>query len=140
MPTGAGIFDTPNLQRLDKDQNIKDRHIVTDQETKMLHGQKIRRTFFNTVASGSVYSLATNEYLLGVTNLSYAPTIGLPQPKLVGEGKTYLIKDEAGGAGTTTITIVSAGEETIDGASTTTLINNYALKGFYSDGANWFII
>ena len=56
----------------------------------------------------------------------------------MGNGKTYIIKDEIGGAATTTITVRSAGEENIDGASSATLTTNYTVKSFYSDGANWF--
>jgi hypothetical protein len=73
-----------------------------------------------------------------VTALAVATTIGLPLPSLVGTGKTFIIKDEVGGATTTNITIASEGEKTIDGSSSTTLSTNYQFKQFYSDGSNWF--
>lgn len=127
-----------NIARTDKDLNVKDSFIHTDVETKMLRGQKFRRTAISTLIFGSVYSVSSSEFLLAITSLSYAPTIGLPRPTIVGEGKTFIVKDEVGGAATTTITIRSAGEENIDGVSTSTITTNYGLREFYTDGANWF--
>ena len=134
----GGIIDSPNVYRIDKTLNIKDFYEFNDQEVRISRGRKINRTAFSTVLSGSVYSAAVQDFLIAVTNLSYAPTIGLPRPKLAGAGKIYIVKDEAGGATTTTITIRSVGEETIDGASTATITTNYDFKGFYSDGQNWY--
>lgn len=133
-----GIIDSPNVYRIDKTLNIKDFYSFSDQEAKLGKGQKFNRTAFNTL-NGSVYSVAVQDYLIGITSLSYAASVGLPRPRDVGSGKTYIVKDEVGGATTTTITIRSSGEETIDGASTATITTNYALKEFYTDGANWFI-
>ena len=127
-----------NIQRINKNLSIKDFYIFNDKEFINNKGQRINNFNFNTLILGSVYSVATQDFLIGITNLSYAPSIGLPRPKLVGSGKTYIIKDEAGGAGTTTITIRSAGEETIDGASTSTITSNYGSREVYTDGANWF--
>src|SRR3990167_5519343 len=121
-----------------KNFSVKGFYNFTDQESILNRGQKVHRTFVNTLITGSVYSVATSEFLIGVTNLSYALIVGLPKPRIVGNGKTYIIKDEIGGAATTTITVRSAGEENIDGASSATLTTNYTVKSFYSDGANWF--
>jgi hypothetical protein len=129
---------SPTIYREDRDLNIKDFYVFNNQESINKKGQKFNRTPFSTL-SGSVYSVAVQDFLIGITNLSYAASIGLPRPKLVGPGKTYIVKDEAGGATTTTITIRSAGEETIDGASTATITTNYASKSFYSDGNVWYI-
>lgn len=123
-----------NIFRTDKDLNIKDRHIFNDQQQINRLGQTFGRTAF----SGSVYSASTSDYLIGITSLVVAPSIGLPKPSLAGVGKTFVVKDEVGGAGTTTITIRSAGEETIDGASTSTIATNYGAKSYYTDGTNWF--
>ena len=129
---------TPTETYTLKNARIRQTLFVNEINTEFLKGQKFNRTLFSTLVSGSVYSVATTDYLIGITSLSYAPSIGLPQPKLVGPGKTYIVKDESGGAATTTITVRSAGEENIDGATTSTLTTNYQAKGFYSDGANWF--
>lgn len=131
---------TDNTLKTEKNLYIKRSFYVTEKEFYTGLGQRFGRTGFSTLLSGSLYTASAIDYLIGVTNLSYAPTIGLPQPKLVGPGKTYIIKDEAGGAATTTITIVSTGYETIDGGANTTLTTNYQSKQFYSDGAAWYII
>lgn len=136
--TSPSFIETPTLIKTQKSLNIKDFYVFNDQEYINRKGQKFNRTAFSTLLSGSVYSASTSDFLIGITHLSYAPNIGLPLPSLVGSGKTFIVKDEAGGAATTTITISSAGEKTIDGASTSTLTTNYQSKGFYSDGANWF--
>jgi hypothetical protein len=125
-----------NLLKTAKDLRIKEVFDVTDSETALRKGQRFNRTAVNS----ALYSISTSDYLVGVTSLAVAPSIGLPLPSLVGTGKTFIVKDEVGGALTTNITIRSEGEKNIDGASSTTLNTNYASKTFYSDGANWFII
>lgn len=128
------FVSTPNVARTDKDLIIKDFYTFNNVEAQLMRGQKILR-----VGVGTTYSTALTDFLIGVTSLANAPTIGLPKPKLAGAGKLYIVKDEVGGAATTTITIVSQGEELIDGGASTTLVNNYASKSFYTDGANWFV-
>lgn len=130
----------PNTDRIDKDLVVKDLFNVNNTETQQLHGQKFRRLGIRSSTGESVFSLATNEFLTAVTSLVDAPTIGLPKPQLVGPGKTYIVKDEAGGAASTTITIVSVGEETIDGSTSASISTNYQSKTFYSNGSNWFVI
>ena len=131
-------FKQENLLATAKDIVVKNKISLTDKEFNNQVGFKFFRRGFSTLVSGSVYSVIATDFLIGVTHLSYAPTIGLPRPKIVGAGKHYIVKDEAGGALTTTITVQSAGEETIDGAATSTIIINYDSKEFYTDGANWF--
>lgn len=107
---------------------------ATDKEFRQYAGQKFKRT----AVSGASNTISAADYLIAVTSLALAPTIGLPRPSLVGSGKTFIVKDEVGGAATTTVTIVSAGEETIDGASSATITANYGSKDFYTDGTAWF--
>lgn len=133
-PLESDFVSVPSSLRTDKDFIVKDFFIINNSDAKFLRGQ-----VFNRKAASGNYSTATIDYLIGITSLATAPTIGLPRPSLVGIGKTYIVKDEVGGAGTTTITIRSAAEETIDGVSTATISTNYQAKSFYSDGANWFI-
>lgn len=113
---------------------IKESFSVKDNETHIKNGQKFSRTY----VTQAIYSLAIRDYLVGIGSLGVAPSIGLPLPSLAGIGKAFIIKDEVGGAGTTTITIRSEGEKTIDGATSTTIATNYGTKSFYSDGSNWF--
>ena len=130
--------NTPSELSTLKNVLIRRSFFANDLEIHQKKGQKFNRTAFSTVLSGSVYSSAITDFLIGVTNLSYAASIGLPRPRDVGPGKTFIVKDEVGGASTTTITVRSAAEENIDGASTSTITTNYASKSYYSDGANWF--
>lgn len=123
-----------NLIRTEKNFSIKGFFTVTNSETSLLRGQRLSRLS----VSNASYTLSTSDYLVAITSLVTAPSIGLPDPRLVGVGKNYIIKDEVGGAATTTITITSDGERTIDGASSTTLTTNYQAKRFYSDSSNWF--
>lgn len=125
-----------NTLKTAKDLYIKEVFAVTNTETALKRGQRFNRTAF----SGANYTASTSDYLISLTSLAIAPTIGLPLPPLVGTGKTFIVKDEVGGAGTTTITIASEGEKNIDGASTSTLTTNYQSKTFYTDGSNWFTI
>lgn len=134
-----GIFQLlNNIIKTTRDFIIKDNFFVDDSEIRLNAGQRFKRTNFNTLITGSVYSVTRADYLIGVINLSYAPTVGLPMPSVVGSGKNYIIKDEAGGAATTSITIRSYENITIDGAASTTIAINYGIRSFYTDGKQWF--
>ena len=78
-------------------------------------------------------------HYIGVTDTTAARTITLASAT-VEEGRVVIIKDESGGAGTNNITIATEGAETIDGANTYTIGNNYGAVTLISDGTNWFAI
>lgn len=127
-------FDNaPDNLQTQKNFSVADSLFVNRSETHLRSGQRVNRR----AQSGS-YSTTTTDYLIGITSLATAPTIELPRPRLVGIGKVYIVKDEAGGAASTTITVRSGGEENLDGATTSTLTTNYQSRRYYSDGANWF--
>lgn len=67
-------------------------------------------------------------------------TVTLPVPANYGRGRTLLIKDESGNAGSSNITINTYGADTIDGAASVTLSDNYGLLELYTDGDNWYTI
>ena len=131
---GQDFVSAPNTVRTDKDFIVKNFFIVDNTDAYFGKGQIFNRTAF----SGSVYTSSSSDYLIGITSLVLAPTIGLPRPKLVGPGKTLRVKDEVGGAATTTITVRSQGEELIDGSATSTITTNYGARAYYTDGTNWF--
>lgn len=133
-------FDaSSNIIKTNKDFSVKDQVIIDDYEMRFLGGLRFNRKAFDTRVEGSVYSVTRKDYYIGITHLSYAPTVGLPSPKLAGVGKTYLIKDEAGGAATTTITVRSDGDALIDGGTTATMTGNYDSRMFYTNGEQWYI-
>lgn len=113
---------------------VKNAFEATDREFFQPHGQKFHRTAF----AGANYTMSTSDYLLGVTSLVIAPSIGLPLPSLVGVGKNFIVKDEVGGAATTTITIRSDGERLIDGATSLTITTNYGVRSIYTNGTDYF--
>lgn len=125
-----------NVLKTAKDLFIKEVFGVTNTETALKKGQRFNRT----AVRGANYTASTSDYLIAIDDLVLAPSIGLPLPSLVGTGKTFIIKDEVGGAGTTTITIRSEGEKLIDGATSDTIATNYASKQYYTQGGNWFTV
>lgn len=129
--TPSELFTTKNVR-------VKRTLFVSDREVHQQGGQKFNRTAFSTVLSGSVYSSAVTDYLIAITNFSYAPSVGLPDPASVGVGKTFIIKDEVGEAGTTTITIRSARERQIEAMGSTTISTAFGSKAFYTNGSDWF--
>ncbi len=90
-------------------------------------------------ATASDLTADIDDYLIAVTDTSISRTITLPTAA-VSEGKTYIIKDESGLAGTNSIDIDTEGSETIDGAASKTINSNYGSATVYSDGSNWFSI
>ena len=123
-----------SLLKTNKDLAIKEVFSITDSETSVLKGQRFGRVGVR----GATYSMASNEYLIGVTALAVAITVGLPDARLVGVGKEFRVKDEVGGALTTNITISSENERTIDGATSLAINTAYGSASLYSDGSNWF--
>jgi len=92
-----------------------------------------------TTVNAATYDLLVTDYILHVT---YTPTgavtsLTLPTAQCV-SGRTILIKDAGGNAGTNNITIDTQGSETIDGAAIYTLNTDYEAISLYSDGSNWF--
>lgn len=90
------------------------------------------------------YSATIFDYYIGVTDTSAARTITLPDPtnSLLNPfplNKSFVIKDQSGGAGTNNITIDTVAG-LIDGAATAKIDNNYGSLTFKSDGTNYFII
>lgn len=83
--------------------------------------------------------VAAGDYIIGVTSTAAARTITLPDPAVVGAGKTYRVKDESGGAAANNITIQGAAGN-VDGAANVVINTNYGSKDFYTNGINWFVV
>lgn len=126
-------ISSANVVRTDKTLVVKNFFVVNDSEAQFNRGQRISRK----AVSGN-YTLAVIDYLVGVTSFAIAPSIGLPKPSMAAQGKIYVVKDEVGGASSTTITIKSDGEKTIDGGTSLTITSAYGVQRLYTDGANWF--
>ena len=138
------VFDVSNtLIRTDRDFNVKDQVVINDFEMRFLGGLRFNRKAVDTTIEGSVYNVTQKDYHIGITNLSYAAIINLPDPSIAGVGKTYLIKDEVGGAASTNITIRSLIDTNtyvmLDGGTTTTMSGNYDSRMLYTNGQQWYI-
>lgn len=101
-----------------------------DGSIKQGYGQRSGRT---TVAN-TAYTIVVKDYLIAFTSLTATRAVTLPSAATV-PNQHFVIKDEAGTAGTNAITIVG----TIDGANNPTVINtNYGKYRFYSNGTAFF--
>jgi hypothetical protein len=110
---------------------------VSDTETTLQHGQINNITTVN----AATYDLLATDYILNVTytGTGAVTSLTLPTAQVI-EGRTIVIKDAGGNAGTNNITIDTEGSETIDGSATNVINTNYGYVTLYSDGSNWFII
>ena len=88
--------------------------------------------------TAAAYTAKAGDRVVGV-NRSGAVTITLPTAE-VRTGRIYTVKDESGAAATNNITVATEGSETIDGAATATIAENYGCVTYYSDGTNWFTV
>jgi hypothetical protein len=70
--------------------------------------------------------------------LTAARTLTLADATTVPPGALVVIKDEAGTAGSNTITVATQNSQTIDGASTKTITSNYGLLRLTPSAAQWF--
>lgn len=91
--------------------------------------------------AGNYTILITDPAYIAITSTAAARTITLPAASAVPAGKTFIVKDESGGAGTNNITVQRAGSDTIDGATTKVVNTNYGSVRLYSDGVSkWFTV
>ena len=94
-----------------------------------------------TVVNAATYDLLVTDYILLV---SYPSTAALTSLTLLSAqcvaGRTVVIKDTSGNAGTNTITIDTENSETIDGIDTLVINGNYDAVTIVSDGSNWWVV
>ena len=108
--------------------------MVQPQETHRPALRSVLEAYVTVTAA--TYTAKAGERLIGV-NRAGTVTITLPTAQLRA-GRTYTIKDESGAAATNNITVATEGSETIDGAATDVISDNYGAKTYYSDGTRWF--
>lgn len=128
-PSGT---ETPEIRMVMKEDGKVGIGTIDPQSTLEIDGSfAVRRT------GTAVNALSDDDVIIGVTDTSVPRTITLASLD-VADGRIMLIKDESGSAGTNNITIATEGAETIDGASSTSIIVDYGVLRIYSDGTNWF--
>ncbi|MES1215497.1 MAG: hypothetical protein ABUT20_08270 [Bacteroidota bacterium] len=91
----------------------------------------------STVTITATHTASSSEYTILSNNTSGAITINL-QAAAGCSGRIYNIKKLSGAS--KNVTIDPNASETIDGASTTVLSNQYDSVTIQSDGTNWFIL
>lgn len=88
-------------------------------------------------ASTTINVLGSTQFVL-YTGTGAPVTVNLPAAASGNTGKTLIVKDAGGGAGTNNITIDANGAETIDGAATLVISSNYGVARLYCNGTAWF--
>ena len=87
------------------------------------------------------YTLARDDYIIGVDTSGGAITIALPDASTFSAGQLFVIKDERGVAGTNNITIsASTDGQSIDGDNTIVLDTNRAALSVYTNGSSAYFI
>jgi len=85
------------------------------------------------------YTVTVNDYTILCNNASGAITISLPTAAGCA-GRMYAIKKISGGIGNNVVIAGFGGTETIDGATTYTIVNQNTSIILQSDGNNWYIL
>jgi len=99
------------------------------------------RIIFKRTATAINHVVASDDYYIGVTDTSAVRTITLPVASSGdgGNGRTVIVKDESGGAGTNAILIVRSGSDTVDGGTQVSIGNNFGSRTFITNGTTaWF--
>ena len=99
-------------------------------------------TILKRVSISSSYQLNYSHYFVGVNTLAATSSITLSLPNASGSisGRSYVIKDETGGAETNNIILNAISGNTIDGETSITIESPYASLNIYTDGSTkWFI-
>jgi len=90
-------------------------------------------------AFGSGAAPITNPFLILAPDNTAGPvTETILTTDIAVKDRTFIINDEAGLAGTNTITVDTEGGETIDGASSVVITANNGVVRLYSNGSNLF--
>ena len=107
--------------------------VISTDLTKEVDQAKKRLTITND------YTLSSEDHFVGVNSSGGPITLTLPSLASLNEGKIYIIKDEGDLAATNKITIATADNSTIDGASSIILDSNCASVSLYMNGTGWYI-
>lgn len=91
---------------------------------------------YNLITVTGNYSVLSSDEIIMVSATT-SPTITLPSPSSV-LGREFTIKDAAGNASTSNITLDGNGG-TIDGSATQTITASYTSVSVFTDGLNWYI-
>jgi hypothetical protein len=97
-------------------------------------------TYKRTEISSTPYTASTTDYYLGIDSTNGIVKICLPNASTVGDGQTYVIKDEGGVANTNNITIETVGAQTIDGVNSIVLESPYGALALYCNGTDKFFV
>ena len=98
-------------------------------------------TLNTTTVNAATYDLLVTDYILNVTYPTTGAVTSLTLPTAqTTDGRTIVIKDASGNAGTNNITIDTEASQTIDGAATLVIAVDYTSVTLCSDGTNWFIL
>ena len=98
-------------------------------------GLILSRRFTNTSITASI-----TDYYIGASTQTGPLSIRLPAASLLGNGQTYVVKDEYGAANTNNVTILASGSQTIDGQNSIVLESPYSSIQLYCNGANEYFI
>ena len=90
--------------------------------------------------SAASVTLTRDHYYMGITSTAATRTVTLPAVADVAAGKTYIIKDESGAAGTNNIIVQANAAELIDSSNTYIISSNYAAVGIVCTGTKWSVI
>jgi hypothetical protein len=97
-----------------------------------------------TQVDAATYDLAVGDYILAVdyTSTGAVTSLTLPTAQCDGaedEGREIIIKDTGGNSNTNNITVDTEGSETIDGAATLTLNQDYESYSLFCYSSDWYI-
>jgi hypothetical protein len=95
--------------------------------------------FSRTVAGFPTYYATNKDYIVAVTNTSAPSTIYLPALSMMNDGACIIIKDETGLASANNITINRSSTNTIEGATSIVINNNYGVVVLYKASASMWV-
>jgi len=155
-PVFTSLIDTPSSYLGEAGKHLH----VNSAETEVEFGQPLRTvdkpTFTGlTTTAGArniarrAFTVSTSTAILGLRELYACTDTSAPRVLAIASADIatgfanpwrFTVKDESGGANANNITIVTGGAETIDGASSIAITENYGSVTLYADGFNLFSV
>lgn len=130
MPFPLSPIEFPSVNPIEDPKSVA-------QEMKRLGAFRISRLFLTPKAISASYTLSPEEdRLVLVTTSTSTITLTLPLASSA-DAVEYIIKKVDSGTGQVDVT--RAGSDTIDGATSVTLLSQYQVLRIASDGTSWHV-
>jgi len=134
----SGTMDGTKIGEEDSEDATFDTVVVTEDLTihdTLATTGAIRIDRIGIADAARTNTALSEDYLVVWTSLTASRNYQISSEDIAQDGRSFVVKDQSGQAGTFPITISTEGSEKIDGQDSISINANYGAVGLYSDGS-----